>query len=360
MSYLEEMQFAADADSELYPDFIWDVVFNEEDTAYYDRISSMSAWEGIRDMRRKYNDPFEYMAALDLYEDYFDYLCEKHGGEFIVMAGIDAGTLPDYVPARPKLKPSKSNKQFLRSNGVPVQFLGTPDVGIYKEIGDTVFNEVINDGEKLDPYETKIPKYMKKMIERSSREVSGLARIENVYLTNQQSQSYDFIVDIMESMHRGRYTSDGVKRDMSIYDIIKEMEEEELLDPDIEAAKLREGQHTYKNGRYVSLEDEDKIKILKDMYAMGIDLIGGSGKGSRIVKLARKEVGYDNTAYMTKKERKQYKKRAKKEKKFLKKKDNDALLEKTLLGNRLDLVRGVDDGTIRFSLADMMRNGDDE
>ena len=52
----------------------------------------------------------------------------------------------------------------------------------------------------------------------------------------------------------------------------------------------------------------------------------------------------------------------KKEKKYLegKRRDNDTLLEQTLFGNRLNLFHSEAGGNVQFSLADMMRDRDDE
>lgn len=359
MGYREEMQFAAEADNEKFPDFIWNVQFNEEDTTYYEKAVNMNAWEEVQTLKRKYYDPFEFMHAMDVYNRYMDYLLDKYGSEFIIQSGAENGAIKEYVPQMPKLKPTKMNRQFMKCKNVPSQVIGKFERGAFKNLSNQMYGEKIKDGEELNALELyePAPKAFRKLIKRGATEIAGLQRIENAYLTGARSEAYDFIIDTMNQFQNGRYSFDGNRENQSLLSIMKEMEQEELLDPDIEEYRLQNAQARYEHGRYVSNMETNQIEILKNFYKAGVDLLGtgAKGKDGKIVRLARKAVGYNEEGFMSKKERKKYKKQAKKEKKYLKRKDNDAMLEQTLFGNRLNFVDSDDSGTIHFSLADMYR-----
>lgn len=360
MGYREEMQFVAESSNDLYPEFLWNVQVNEEDTSYYDRAVNINAWKEVQTLKRKYYDPFEFMKAMEIYNEYMNHLLEKYASEFIIQSGAENGTIPEYVPAMPKLKPTKMNRQFMKCKNVPSHSIYRPSLGTFKEISDKMYEKVINNGEELnalDLYDPP-PKKFRKLIQRGAREISGLQRIENAYITSNRSEAYDFIIDTMNQFQNGRYSFDGRQENQSLLSIMKEMDREELLDPDIEEFRLKNAQARYENGRYVNNSETNSVEILANFYKNGIDLLGTGAKGKegKVVRLARKAVGYNEDGFMTKKERKEYKKRMKREKEYLKRKDNDALLEKALLGNKLNYVDMYDSGTISFSLSDMYKN----
>lgn len=363
MGYRDELKDVAISDNSLYPDFIWSVTINDYDDGYYERaMSSNPAAEAARKLKRKYGDPFEYMAALQIYFDYMDILLEKYKSESIIAAGVENGVITEYVPAKPKLKPSKSNKQFLKCEGVPSRALNSEEVD-YKELSDTMYSEAINDGEELLAIDDgkELPKSIRKMLKRSAREVEGLSRLEKAFITSSSSEAHDFIVDMLNQMNEGSYTFSGEHKELTTSEIMAQNEADELIDEDIAEYNLMINQNIVKNGRYVSYRDEVQIGILKDFYNAGIDLLGtgAKGKDGKIVRLARKAVGYgEHEGAMSKKEQKAYKKRAKQEKKLLKKKNNDALLEQALLGNKFQFSSSSVGNNIRFSLADMMGHDD--
>ena len=94
---------------------------------------------------------------------------------------------------------------------------------------------------------------------------------------------------------------------------------------------------------------------MKDLYGIGIDVIGTYGKSmnKQAVKMLRSTIG--DTEPMTKKELKKLKKKMKRDRELIeRRRDNDRLLEKTLLSNKFDFSRTGE--TLQFRLKDLYRD----
>lgn len=68
--------------------------------------------QGVRNIRRRYNNQLDYLRALSLYNEYMFNLMEKHGGKKIFKLKYKNGDIQDYIPHKPRMKNNKKNRQL--------------------------------------------------------------------------------------------------------------------------------------------------------------------------------------------------------------------------------------------------------
>jgi hypothetical protein len=61
----------------------------------------------VKKIRRKYQNWFDYVDAVNLYDEYLDNLCAKYGGENKFKLAMLLGQVHEYLPNYPTLKKSK-------------------------------------------------------------------------------------------------------------------------------------------------------------------------------------------------------------------------------------------------------------
>jgi len=92
------------ANESLFNVYVWDYDDN------YHRLEGEPSSEfeqEVRKIRRRYKDLNEFNDAIALYNEWMDYLANKHGGRDILKAKIKYEIIEDYVPHKPKLRDSK-------------------------------------------------------------------------------------------------------------------------------------------------------------------------------------------------------------------------------------------------------------
>lgn len=81
---------------------------NDEPTSEFERA--------VRNIKARYKDLTKFNEALFIYNEWMNYLAEKHGGHAILKKKIKAGVLEDYVPRKPRLKNIKKLKYLYKHN----------------------------------------------------------------------------------------------------------------------------------------------------------------------------------------------------------------------------------------------------
>jgi len=71
-----------------------------------------------RALKRRYPHYADYCQAMLIYNDYMDKLYEKYGNKELFRLFEKAGKVTEFVPAKPKIKPTSTNKAFKKYNVV--------------------------------------------------------------------------------------------------------------------------------------------------------------------------------------------------------------------------------------------------
>lgn len=109
------------------------------------------------------------------------------------------------------------------------------------------------------------------------------------------------------------------------------------------------------NSRLVRKKDRVQMEVIKELYSAGYDVFRKLNRtmDKKAVKMIRSQIGA--TEPLTKKEMKKVRKKARRDaEKIEQRRDNNALLEKTLLGNKIDLRQ--DEHSLSFRLKDVYRD----
>lgn len=343
-SYEESLSWIKDCDDSLFPDWLFKPFFNDFNDDYYEKSFAEDKIQlQAKKIRRRYNDFFQWQEAMSIYYDYMQTLVEKWGSMSVIKNSIEAGTLPDFVPTKPKLKNNKKNKFYLKTGFVPsrrIVELPVSDEELIAIARQSFPNQM---GEDLDPYEdykmTKVEKRIyRKMEEKSQR----MNRRANMYRDIGNSRGTDFIVEYLNQAKQGVYSSSGIRKkdafdieNMSLADKAKEYVRR-LNTPQDELDAESATNTTIEAGRVVDRAQFEQMEVYKVLYEEGFNVIG-SMKGKldkRSIKMIRTQIGAVEP--MTKKEMRKLKKRNRKDqKKIQRRKDEDANLSNLLLSNKI-------------------------
>jgi hypothetical protein len=353
-NYVEELEFIIKEKNDIFPDFLFNPLFNDFNDNYLQHIVEDKSIIEIQKIRRKYRDYFDFNNALILYNKYMGELIEKYGSKSIVRNSVKYGLLTEYMPPKPKLKLNSSNKELLRARIFPSEkIIKENDTDTMKEIMIELFPINNSEIENIkEEFNTKLNKKNKKVFE----EISSLNRRKNMYRSNNNNQGIDFIIEYMNQVNKGYYDDTGKKHEYSLKEIMKQKEYEESLPEEILEYLNDPSPSIIVNGRLVNKKEQEKINILSDLYKIGINLIDNGSIDKRSVKMIKLTSGVEeDPSMMSNKELKKYKKKIKREKKALRKRsDNDKILAETLLGNRINL--NSKDNNLNFKLRDLYKS----
>lgn len=358
--YEDELTMVKEADDSLFPDFLFNPIFNDFDDDYYRKsMAKDDLTTSIKKLRRRYTNFFDYADAMEIYNEYMESLVNKYGGMKVIKNALKVDAMPDPVPTKPKLKNNRKNREFLRSGIMPSRQITVNPVMDEEilAIARQAFPEATGENVSEDQNSEKLPKDLKKRISKMSETMSGKTRKQNLYRSVGNNSGTDFIVEYLNQAKRGVYDHSGTytgDANMSISEIIKEQERIENTIPELLEDELA-NQTEILHGRLVRRKDFMRIQIYKELFGEGIDVIGNFGRSmdKRAVKMIRSEIG--DTEPASKKELKKIKKRAKKEREMIeKRKDSDRLLEQTLIGNKFSFA--TDGNNISFRLRDIYRD----
>ena len=358
--YEDELGFVKEADDDLFPDFLFNPLFNDFDDNYYQKsMAKDELTTSIKKLRRRYNDFFEYVEAMELYNEYMDMLTEKYGSMKTIKNALKVDAMPDPVPAKPKLKNTRKNRQFLRAGIVPSQQMNVNPLSNEEilAIARQAFPNAMGDGISDSDRNQRIPKDLRKRFSKMADDIAGRNRKQNLYRSTGTNAGTDFIVEYLNQAKRGKYDSNGKyvgEKSMSISEIMKENDRIANTPPEFIDDEFG-GKSTIYNGRYVDRREQQKLEIYKELYSQGIDVIGNFGKhmNKQAIKMVRSHIGATEPA--SKKELKKIKKRSKKERELIeRRRDNDKLLSDTLLGNKFSF--SSNDNNLSFRLKDIYRD----
>lgn len=340
---LEKVNLVGDED---FPDWLFNSTYNDFEDNYYDQSFAESELVSeIKKMRRRYNDFFDYMDAIDIYNEYMEAMVNKYGSMRTIKNALEVNLIEDPIPAKPKLKATKKNKLFLQSGVIPSRKTDTLHLD-GEEIRSLARKiQPDKDGSSVDEADMykKLPKDVKEELKRASRRLSGETRKQNMYRTVGNNRGTDFIVEFLNNAKNGVYSSHQAKKStddsVSIIDIAKDIIREKTVPPELLEDENSISRTVVYGNRLVNTRDKQQIEIYKQLLEEGFDVmhqLGHSGLDKKSVKMIRNGIGA--TEPMTKKEMKKMKKRTKKEAAKIKRRaDASEVLQRTILGNKLDL-----------------------
>lgn len=357
--YEESLSYVKESADSLFPEFLFKPVFNDFGDDYYEKSFVQNGVQlEAKKLRRRYNDFFQWQNALSIYYNYMQTLVNKWGSLKTIKNSVEEGSMPDFVPSKPKLKNTKKNRYYLRTGNIPAQRsvdLVIPDediIAIARQLypNDKTDEEIIVDNYKPTKQELKA---YDAVIDKSERQ----NRRQNMYRNVTSTRGTDFIVEYLAQSKRGIYNSSGSKKSkddtMGVADLLKEYLHRQNT-PQWKLDDEEATETTYSGGRIVKRRDLEQTEVYKILYEEGFNIIETiSGvMNKRSVKMIRSQIGA--TEPMTKKEMKKLKKRNKKDQeKLQRKRDADDAMSDLLLHNKIkdhfsrddngDLVARFDD-----------------
>ena len=356
--YSELLPSIQEADDTLWPDWLFKPIHNDFGTNYYTQsFAEDELTTTVKRLKRRYNNFFEYVDAMDVYNEYMDRMVEKYGSMRTIQNNIEADVMDDPIPSKPKLKNNRKNRQFLRSGAVPSR--KNPDTRYTNEemlaIARQAFPGLMGNDITLDEVDKKPSKSTMRRLSEVQTTLERRERRSKLYRTAGSSSGTDFIVAYLDQAKRGRFNVHGESDSTrNITDIIKEINHEERTLPELLEDERNHTITPIVGHRLVRASDQAKTEILKELHLAGYDIFhgfGSKGMNKQSVKMLRSELGA--SAPLTKKELKKIKKRNKKEAARIQRRaDADAVLERTLLGNKINSKRNAN-GDISFTLSDL-------
>ena len=359
-SYEDELGFVKEADDDLFPSFLFNPLFNDFNDNYYknsfanDELITM-----VKRLRRRYSNFFDWVDAMEIYNEYMDIILDKYGSMRVVQNALKNGTMEDPIPSKPKLKNTKRNRQFMRSGIAPSRQVGVEPLSddeliviARQSIPDAMGENILEENSRKD-----LPKKLRKRLHAMSDNMAGQNRKRNLYRSVVNNHGTDFIVEYLNQTKRGIYDHSGHAtndENMSLMDIVREQERIDETRPEFLDNEFG-NETSIVNGRLVRRKDYERMEIYKELYSAGIDVIGNFGKSmdKRAVKMVRSYIG--DTEPSSKKELKKLKKRMKKDQERIeRRRDSNALLEQTLLGNKFSFNENED--SLTFRLKDIYRD----
>lgn len=344
--YNSELSFIEGSDDSLFPDWLFNPYFNEFDDDFYEQsFASDKLTTDAKKLKRRYNDFFEWDKAMTVYDAYMEKMIEKYGSMKIIKNSIEYETMPDFIPAKPKLKNNSKNRSFLKLGIVPsmkINDISVDDDELFAVARQIFPNQM---GEDIDPSKMtdKMSKEQKRSFEKMMDDADRKYRRANMYRSVGNSRGTDFIVEYLNQVKRGVYNSSGYKvkedddQNFSLVERAKELERirdtpQWILDDEASPTTIMV------NGRLVNRKQQEAMDVYQELYREGFDILGTlkDKMDRKSVKMIRSQIGANEP--LTKKEMKELKKQNKKDqKKMMKRRDESEALNRLLLGNKLEV-----------------------
>lgn len=74
----------------------------------------------VKRLKRRYRSYEDFCAAMEIYQEYSQYLIDKYGGKKKFKLAYATGQVKELVPFKPELRETKVNKKYIHDGAVPV------------------------------------------------------------------------------------------------------------------------------------------------------------------------------------------------------------------------------------------------
>lgn len=337
---------------EKFPEYLFTPVHSVvayDDENYHSRITDENL-RSVMKLKRRYNNFFQWVDAMEIYNSYKDYIEDTYGSFKKVVKGMKKGYYSIYIPDEPKLKKTRDNRTLLSSGILPSRTVEKIDIQEWAthefDRADAKTPQAVKDQittEGLYYYEPT--KEERKKAQKAARLSRQNQRLANIYLDDNMSSGMNIINDFYNP-NRKRVGSDGkYGSGFSLAQAMKEYEEQQLM-YDWELMEDFKDDYVYMNGRHVERKDAEALEIVKELAQEGWDvnkIIGSANLGTASMKMLKNEMGLQ--VPMSKKELKKWKKEKKKQDEAMrrKKRSDAALVNSLTSSNKLQRTYNEDD-----------------
>ena len=226
----------------------------------------------VKKIRRKYQNWFDYVDAVNLYDEYLDNLCAKYGGENKFKLAMLLGQVHEYLPNYPTLKKSKRNRYY-RKNRIPrietepIYFEPIPIEEINKLPHSRVKVRLVND-RKIDSLYDGYGN-LESTVENTVQSLTMLERywVANRDRINKLKGSKKKKAKLQRALDRRTIKISLNYR--SITDMIA-MYDKAKRDKFFNNNVVKAGNVSLYKGAYIETGDEDHIAILEDLRSIGV------------------------------------------------------------------------------------------
>ncbi len=320
---------AREVPDDRFPDFLFNPIRNVFENDIYDKVFDESNAAVIRahSIRGKTKDLDRYLADIDAYENYMQYLADTEaGGDIHLLENFiesDEDETSFYIPIKPKLKKKTPAYAMLKSGFRPSLRTEIPDYDEIVEFAESQKPEIASITERV-PYDpTKRPnKEMRKEIKEVFEVAARNNRIRGLYSGEPVSDSLELIRGFISSYGTTAYDCDSNSKkydDLSISELIK-MDSNERYQIGTKRDPIDTRIKISQNGRIVSNRENRNLEIMKILYQesgieTAFDVTNGKGMRKSAVKLAMRQAGIVEP--VGKEDLKKFKKKEKKRKRML-------------------------------------------
>lgn len=339
------------APKEKFPNYLFNPVHSAlalDDEEYHSRVTNENM-KSVMKLKRRYNNFFQWLDAMQIYSDYKEYIESEYGSFKKIKKAVDKGILSIYLPPEPKLKKTRQNRTLLATGIIPSQKEFDFD---FKEWAARTIEEqaektpqyLVDQIKDNDVFFTEPSKEEIKEATKALRMTKQQHRLGGLYL-----EDGNIGMNIINDFYvagRERVGKDGkYHQPVSLSEAVKDMKKRELM---FESELEQEGldDYVYLNHRHVEREKAEMIELWNELAQEGWNvgkMIGNANLNTATMKMLRKEAGIN--VPMSKKELKKWKKdKAEHDKRIQRKRQNDSQLLQTITqANKMHRIINEDD-----------------
>jgi hypothetical protein len=261
----------------------------------YHRVDIGADDIAVRKIKRRYRNINDFYAARNLYNDYMKYLESLYGPKELFDIALKAGTLPVYIPPKPRLKDNRFLKNLVKNNIV----LSVTDkyVKIDKDVYDKIMSEVDTDNKiKLKSFNR----------DEFISIIQEMNKTGNVYNGEKKSQ-IDLIEEyfLLKKSPKKKISEDQIfEQPISLTEYYNGGEEIDIQDTH------DDDEVVYYENKLMTYSEVEDMKMYKVLYDAGWNT-------HAMMKKARKGAFSDTVLKVMKNKNKKDKKRKKNDDKFI-------------------------------------------
>ena len=306
------------------------VYVNDFDDNYH-RMSNEPSSElerSARRIRRRYKNIMQYLEAVDIYNEYMEYMYLKHGGKDLFKIKLQGEAIDDFVPSKPRMKNNAKNRRLLKDK-IVISQVNLKSVtrekiqNFVEEMEDTLpedNNLVIDTSKPLNKVEKKTLKNIN-LNSLKSKQIKG------------HTSSLEFLEEYFQNeTARKKTQEEEALNAISVTDILSGK-----VDHLLYADEEDDNDVIYYQGNYMKRSAVNEIKIYEKLGEFGWDSVKLMKRGGVASKFT-KHIERRN---------KRLKKKDKKGKK--KKRDNDDFILHTVMGTDHDSFEDFEKEMMQFT-----------
>ena len=230
------------------------ILVNDFGDSYHrlDNEPSSELERDVRRIRRRYRAFDEYKKAMSIYVEYMDKLADKYGGHNTFKTRLQANTVFEYIPPRPKLKKSPIN-DFITHHKIMISdpnrmTFNSEDIEEY----ENTFEEELTDDTFLSSDIIKVKdKQLAELVQDAKLGKIDLKKMKEV-------DAIETLASYFDSTNTKKGKKAKKDRTPSVTDIIEDRVQEEDSDDVV-----------FFKGRYMTAEEVKEMKLYQELNKYG-------------------------------------------------------------------------------------------